>query len=227
MKGRLPLFVVREAVIAARSPWSSTERLIALLIAGFMDKKGHGWPSVGLLSEQSRYGRRTVQRALARLCGPGGLFIKRQGGSTRGGRRRASEYHLATRASMAPVPAPQRRRLDLATGATDDTRPAPQTTRTGATVAHQESKKSPKEETREDPRHGGAGLSLREALRSPVGYDERIDRRRTLAEQNPRRKGETVEAYRARIDRFMAVEKAGDFELPASLTARRRSRGAA
>jgi len=133
-----PIFVVRNAVTADSSPWSSAERWIAVLVAGFMDGKGLAWPSVDRLRRQSGLGRRTVERGLARLCGPGGLFIEKQGGSSRDGGRRASEYRLRTPATGTGVPPPQRRRLKPATPATNDTRPPPQTTRTPATVAPQQ-----------------------------------------------------------------------------------------
>ena len=79
---------------------------------------GPAWPSVARLAAAAGLGRRTVQRALARLTGPQGVFLEVSGGSTPDGGRRASEYVLATRATMALVD-----RRHSGTGVTGDADP--------------------------------------------------------------------------------------------------------
>lgn len=122
-----PLFEVADAVLRTeRSAWSPSERLVALAVADCMGPNGQAYPSVSLLATRTALGRRTVQRALARLTGLGGLFREDTGGSTADGGRRASIYTLAPSAMMAQVPAPHRRGSDPrhgGTGATDDTNP--------------------------------------------------------------------------------------------------------
>jgi hypothetical protein len=122
-----PWCVVRDLVLRdAGAPWSPAERLVAVVLGDCLDEAGSARPSVALVVSRSALGRRTVQRALVRLCGPGGIFIEAEGGSTPEGGRLASVYTLSTRAMVAPVPAPQGRGSDprhSGTGATDDTDP--------------------------------------------------------------------------------------------------------
>jgi len=122
-----PFRCVKNAVMRdPQSKWTAPERLVALAVADCMDAEGSAHPSVALIASRTRLGRRTVQRALAGLSGPNGIFAEQTGGSSAEGGRTSSVYRLLTRAMVAPVPAPQGRRSDprhSGTGATDDSDP--------------------------------------------------------------------------------------------------------
>jgi Helix-turn-helix domain len=107
---------VRDSVL--RDPASSltaNERLVAVVVADCLDAAGEARRSVALIAKRSGLACRTVQRALAELTKPGGIFTEFIGGSNAEGGRRSSVYRLATRATLTryarhrtPVrPAPQ------------------------------------------------------------------------------------------------------------------------
>lgn len=93
---RLALFRVRDIVTAADSPYSSTERLVALCIADFMGPAGSSWPSRGVIEEWTGLGHSAVSKALRTLCGDGGLFELRRGGARPGNRYESNVYELST-----------------------------------------------------------------------------------------------------------------------------------
>ncbi len=119
-----PWRTVRDLVLRNQdAQWSAAERLVALTVADCMDESGSARPSIGLVMSRSALSRRTVQRALARLAGPEGIYAEETGGSTHEGGRRASVYTLSTSAMVTPVPASQRRGSDQRhsdTGVIDD-----------------------------------------------------------------------------------------------------------
>jgi hypothetical protein len=98
---RCPLFIVRDLVTATGSPWSPVERLVALGIADHMNGAGEAWPSQRAVAAWTGYSLRSVQEALGRLTGPGGIFDEETGGSRKGKRRTVSHYRLRAAAPHA------------------------------------------------------------------------------------------------------------------------------
>jgi hypothetical protein len=91
----IPLFDVRDRLCNRESKWSSTDRLVALAIADHMDRTGRSWPSIRRLADWTCLAPRTVERAVERLCGAEGPFLRTPGGSAAGAHGRpTSEYQL-------------------------------------------------------------------------------------------------------------------------------------
>jgi hypothetical protein len=92
-------------VLRQTSDWSPTERLVALVIADSLDGSS-GVAEIGqrLIASRSGLGRRTVQRAIDRLTGPGGVYTAESGGAEPGSERTRSRYRVRpTGATVTPV----------------------------------------------------------------------------------------------------------------------------
>jgi hypothetical protein len=86
---------VKAQVSAQGSPWTPTERLVALAIADHLGAAGSAWPSRRRLAQWTGLGDGSIKRALRRLCsGSSRLFDVEPGGSTPG-RRIANTFKLA------------------------------------------------------------------------------------------------------------------------------------
>jgi hypothetical protein len=118
VSARHPAFSVSHLVLAEDAPWSPIERLVALAVSSFMGTQGTCYPSIARLVECTGLGRRTVQRAVDRLTGPGGIFVETPGGSDAAAGRRASVYTLATGVALTPVKRQRGGRRGRRTGAT-------------------------------------------------------------------------------------------------------------
>jgi hypothetical protein len=91
-----PLFLVLRIVTAAGAPYTTNERLVAVVLADHMGPQG-AWPSIDRLKERTSLGRTSVRDALARLCRePGAVFrLVAKGGAQKGDRYRSARYSLA------------------------------------------------------------------------------------------------------------------------------------
>lgn len=91
---RPPLFALVERVTAPDSPWKPTERLVALALGHHLGRDGTAFPSLARLAGWTGLSRHSVQRAVAALCGPDGLFERVPGGARKGDRYSTSHYRL-------------------------------------------------------------------------------------------------------------------------------------
>jgi hypothetical protein len=98
---------VRDAVLRdPASPWTPTQRLVAVVIGDCLDESGTARPSVRLIMSRTGLARSTVQRHLAALTHPTrGIFYEETGGSTPDGGRWTSVYTLRTGPTVGQVPA--------------------------------------------------------------------------------------------------------------------------
>lgn len=99
---------VRDAVLRdAGATWSPAERLVALAVADSLAGPA-GEAEIGqrLLAQRCALTRRTVQRVLARLTGPDGVFDVVPGGAEPGGRRIRSRYRVRARTGVTTTPVP-------------------------------------------------------------------------------------------------------------------------
>lgn len=95
---RLPLFAVRDRVIALALP--PHDRLVALCIGDHMNTEGVAWPSRRRIGEWTGLASSTVRACLRRLCsGPAPVFVSETGGS-----RSSNTYRLAPMRGPWPGP---------------------------------------------------------------------------------------------------------------------------
>lgn len=73
-----PMFrAVMSMVTSPGSPWTWTERLVAIAVADQLDLSGNGrWPETRALALYTGLSVRCVQRAIGRLTAPDGVFTR-------------------------------------------------------------------------------------------------------------------------------------------------------
>lgn len=94
----LPLFTVRDRVTGPDSPFSPTERLVALCLGDHMNLEGEAWPSLRTIASWTGLGMTSVRTAVDRLCdGEGRMFDRERGGARPGARYEVARYRLSNK----------------------------------------------------------------------------------------------------------------------------------
>jgi len=91
----LALFLVRDRVTGPESPFTATERLVALCIGDHMNLDHEAWPSLQTIAAWTGLGMTSVRAAVARLTDGGDrVFDRERGGARPGARHEAARYRL-------------------------------------------------------------------------------------------------------------------------------------
>lgn len=158
-----PKVLWRSAVLAPTGPSDSTARLVACVMAEFVNSDGEMWPSASTIGERAALSERTVRSAMKRLHAEGWLTMVEPGGCRNG--RRTTRWRVSTPGGVAGV----EERLDAegAEGGAEVDQQCPRSPRHGTTLTSATGAPTPDGASDESVTESG-GKSGREARDCPT-----------------------------------------------------------